>query len=110
VSAPPVQPNVSSKDWHSRAAGSSAPRCVRTTTNQSGRTGTQKPRLSAVTCAWRLPRTAAGKLLSLAAPGCSDVCQDWGVTIWYQRFDYDTQTWSGQGDANYYGATWRVRR
>lgn len=70
----------------------------------------QRPRLSAVTCAWRLPHRAAGKLLSLQAPGCSDACQDWGVTIWYQRYDYDTQTWSGQGDANYTGATWRVRR
>lgn len=69
-----------------------------------------KPLLSAVTCAWRLPRSAAGKLLSLQPPGCSDACQDWGVTIWYQRFDYDSQTWSGQGDANYYGGTWRVRR
>jgi hypothetical protein len=78
--------------------------------HQSGGSSGQKPRLSAVTCAWRLPRRAAGKLLSLAAPGCWDVCQDWGVTIWYQRYDYDTQTWSGQGDANYYGATWRVRR
>jgi hypothetical protein len=79
--------------------------------HQSGGAFTgQKPRLSAVTCEWRLPRNASGKLLSLQPPGCSDVCQDWGVTIWYQRFDYDRQTWSGQGDANYYGATWRVRR
>lgn len=70
----------------------------------------QKPHLSAMTCAWRLPRTAVGKLLSLQAPGCWDACQDWGVTIWYQRYDYDTQTWSGRGDANYTGATWRVRR
>jgi hypothetical protein len=69
-----------------------------------------KPRLSAVTCAWRLPRTAAGKLLSLQAPGCWDACQDWGVTIWYQRYDYEKKAWSGLGDANYTGATWRVRR
>jgi hypothetical protein len=38
----------------------------------------QKPRLSAISCAWKLPQTAAGKLLSLQPPGCSDACQDWG--------------------------------
>ena len=77
--------------------------------HQSGGPYRTQPRLSAVTCAWKLPRTSAGKLLSLQPLGCNDVCQDWGVTIWYQRYNYDTKTWSGQGDANYYGATWRVR-
>ena len=78
--------------------------------HQSGRPYPTKPRLAAVTCAWKLPRTAVGKLLSLQPPGCWDACQDWGVTIWYQRYDYETKTWSGQADANYTGATWRVRR
>jgi hypothetical protein len=78
--------------------------------HQSGPPYRTKPRLAGGTCSWRLPLSARGKLLSLQAPGCADACGDWGITIWYRRWNYDTQTWSGLGDANYMGATWRVRR
>jgi hypothetical protein len=62
--------------------------------------------LSRVTCGWRIPPSAAGKLLSLiwhtASPRCEDefTCKPWG-------FDFD---FGNGSDTACTGTTWRVRR
>ncbi len=63
-----------------------------------------RPVLSTVTCGWRIPRSAAGKLISLAPPGCGDACNQWGLTIFYR----DAATGKQLGGASYGGADWRV--
>jgi hypothetical protein len=67
-------------------------------------------RLVQATCGWRIPASAAGKLISLQQPrpGCSNACGEWGFTV---RFlDLTRPARSGREKTAYYqGTTWKIR-
>jgi len=58
-----------------------------------------------ITCGWRLPKSARGKLLSLEIPGCEDACERGGFSI-----NYRDDRRNVVGGSDFTQATWRVRR
>ncbi len=65
-------------------------------------------RLVRATCAWRIPASAAGKLISLQQSGCSDACGEWGFTVHFA--DLTRPAGKGRSQTAYYqGTTWKIR-
>ena len=65
-------------------------------------------RLTRATCGWRIPASAAGKLLSLAQPGCMMDCGPWGFAIHF--LDLTRPAGAGRSQTTYrYGPTWTIR-
>jgi hypothetical protein len=65
-------------------------------------------RLVRATCGWRIPDSAAGKLISLQPPGCSDACGERGFTVHF----LDLTRPAGRGrdqTPSYQGPTWKIR-
>jgi hypothetical protein len=66
-----------------------------------------KPPRTGVACAWRIPKAAAGKLLSTSQPGCGDACGEWGLTVTYHYKSNDPH-YQGEVSASQQGGHWRV--
>jgi hypothetical protein len=65
-------------------------------------------RLTRATCEWTIPATAAGKLLSLAQPGCMMDCWNWGFVVSF--LDLTRRPGAGRSQTIYrYGPTWPIR-
>jgi hypothetical protein len=65
-------------------------------------------RLTRATCGWRIPASAAGKLLSFAQPGCTMDCGPWGFAVHF--LDLTRPAGEGQNRTVYrYGPTWTIR-
>ena len=65
-------------------------------------------RLVRATCGWRIPASAAGKLISLQPSGCSDACGEWGFTVHF--LDLTRPAGSGRDQTpSYQGTTWKIR-
>jgi len=67
-------------------------------------------RLVQATCGWRIPASAAAKLISLQQPhpGCREACGEWGFTVHFM----DLTRRSGRGreqTAYYQGTTWKIQ-
>jgi hypothetical protein len=63
--------------------------------------------LTRATCGWPIPATAAGKLLSLAAPGCMMDCWNWGFVVSF--LDLTRPAGAGRNQTIYrYGPTWTI--
>jgi hypothetical protein len=65
-------------------------------------------RLTRARCGWLIPGSAAGKLLSLAQPGCMMDCGPWGFAAHF--LDLTRPAGQGQNQTTYrYGPTWTIR-
>ena len=67
-------------------------------------------RLVQATCGWRIPVSAAGKLISLQQPdpGCRKACGEWGFTVHF--LDLTRPAGKGREQTAYHqGRTWKIQ-
>src|SRR5512132_3852756 len=65
-------------------------------------------RIIRATCAWEIPASATGKLISLGKPGCMMDCGPWGFAV--HSLDFTRPAASGRSQTIYhYGPTWTIR-
>lgn len=67
-------------------------------------------RLVQATCGWRIPASAAAKLISLQQPhpGCREGCGEWGFTVHFM--DLTRRAGRGREQTAYHqGTTWTIR-